>query len=217
DGLRVTVDPLFQCSRCPSTWRGSVQPTDRAAFFASYRAMIGHYADLAQQAGAWLLVVGSEMTSLQGETGQWRLVAHQARAHFGGRLAYSVNWDAVTSVGFWDSVDVAGVSAYFPLSDDASPSAAALRAAWRDKGWVAQLAGLARQSRRPVLFTEAGYRSAAYATRNPADAQSTELWDDNVQANAYEALLQTFESQPWWAGVVWWDWHVSAAVATDAS
>src|SRR5437764_221467 len=88
---RCTKPPSADSSRRSATWRGDVQPTAVAAFFASCRNMVNHYADIAAQGGAWLLVIGSEMSSVQGETAQWREVAHQARSRFSGLLTYSPN------------------------------------------------------------------------------------------------------------------------------
>lgn len=223
-GMRPVVNLAVQCSGCANPWRGALAPADTAGFFASYRGAADRYADLARQGGASLFVVASEMTSLQRHTAEWRRVLTEARARFGGPVSYGANWDAIDGVGFWDAVDVVGVSAYFPLSDAEHPGRDELVAAWHGsrmsrfagRDWFAGLAELARRTGRTVLFTEAGYRSAAYTARWPADSSSGRAVDNAAQAAAYEALLSTFDGQPWWAGVIWWEW-ISATPPGDTS
>ena len=53
----------------------------------------------------------------------------------------------------------------------------------------------------------------------------TSPWDDHQsrqpapdeQAAAYQAVLQTFSGQPWWAGVFWWDWDVAHLYDVDTA
>lgn len=223
-GLRPIVNLILQCTGCANAWRGALAPSDVAAFFASYRDATAHYADLARQGGAALFVAASEMTSLQRHTDEWRRVLAVARQRFGGPVTYGANWDALDGVGFWDAVDVVGVSAYFPLSDAEHPRYAELVAAWRGsrmrnfagRNWFDELAALARRTGKQVVFTEAGYRSATYAARWPGDASGGRSPDETAQADAYRALLATFDNQPWWAGVSWWEW-ISATPPGDTS
>ena len=212
------------CRGCPSTWRGALRPDDVDAWFASYQKMVDHYADLAQQAGVTVLFIASEMNSLQGKTAKWRDVAIAARTRFSGKLGYEVNWDTLSGVGFWDEVDIAGVSAYFPLTPAAQPNVADLLDDW-DSGqvpraggkntlgrrWTKEVANLAASSGKPVLFGEIGYQSAMYATERPYAEYRSEGNDEQLQADAYQAALTTFESQPWWLGAIWWEWKVTAA------
>jgi hypothetical protein len=219
NGLRPVVSLLVQCTGCANPWRGALAPTDTAAFFASYRDAAAHYADLARQGGAALFVAASEMSSLQRHADEWRRVLAVARSRFGGPVTYGANWDAIEGVGFWDAVDVAAVSAYFPLSDAEHPRYDELVAAWHGsrmrnfagRNWFAELEALARRTGKPVLFAEAGYRSATYAARWPADGSGGRDADQTAQADAYRALLATFADQPWWAGVIWWEWSTTVA------
>jgi hypothetical protein len=216
-GMRPVLEPMFVCQSCAINWRGAVQPSNRDAFYASYRDFINHYAAIAQQHGVWLFFIGSEMNSTQVDTAQWQEVAAEVRQRYSGTIAYEANFDDITNVGFWSSVDVAGVSAYCPLTDAASPSLAELLADWRSSqaartaghNWVAEIANLASTSGKPVIFGEVGYRSTAYAAKAPFDYGTNNPYDGDVQANAYQALLETFDDQPWWMGAIWWEWHIN--------
>lgn len=217
-GLAVALLPMFHCDPCArSTWRGHVQPLDRAAFYDDYVAMIERYAAFAEAQEVELLYIGSELTSLQGDTEQWRRIAAAARSKFSGELVYDVNWDAVDQVKFWDAIDVPSVSAYFPLTEEAQPTVAELKEAWRsgrqrltqDFDSFAVVERLARTTGKSVMFGEAGYRSREFAARQPFDGRATNgSVSQEAQANAYQALLEVFDPQPWWRGVIWWNWDI---------
>jgi glycosyl hydrolase family 113 len=227
--LKVIFTPKLWCPVCQAlngfTWRGRLKPSDRAKFFASYRAMVNKYAALARDHKVDMFFIGSEMSELQDAADEWRAVAREVRARFPGKLAYQVNWDVYDRVTFWDAVDVAGLSAYFPLSDEARPSVGELKAAWHDSraakflhhDWFANTERLHRESRKPVLFGELGYPSAQYAASAPYDATKPRLADLEIQKNAYQAALEVFEPQSWWMGVVWWEWFVSGGGPNDTS
>jgi hypothetical protein len=212
-GLKVILSPIFNCGGCEGQWRGVMQPSDVPAFFASYKTFMDHYARLAQSDGVWLLFVGSEMTSLEGQTAQWESVISEARQYYSGLIGYEQNWDVVGQPQFLSDVDVVGVSAYFPLDDSANPSLSQLLADWNDSqdatysghNWVGSLIHLANSTGKPILFGEVGYMDSDYAARQPF-TNNYYTSDPTLQANLYQALLQTFSGYSWWMGVAWWEW-----------
>lgn len=222
-GMRVYFMPKLWCPNCSHTWRGILQPTPRTSFYDNYRAFIDKYADLARTAGADLFVIGSEMNSTQnddlndgqGAGAPWRKVAEEAKQHFGGRITYDANWDTVNEVKFWDAVDLISVSAYYPLTDDDRPSVSQIKSAWQSskdqtfsaRTWANDLATLATTKNKQILFGEVGYLSSTRAGERPYDPSNQHEYSDAVQTNFYQALLETFQGQPWWAGVFWWEWY----------
>jgi glycosyl hydrolase family 113 len=241
--MRVYFMPKLWCPKCTHTWRGILQPSPRETFYENYNAFLAKYADIAKRAGVDVFVIGSEMNSTQTDP-QWREVAQKAKAAFGGPISYVANWDTVRVpadpnfvIGFWDLVDELGISAYYPLVDDERPTVSQIREGWhssshrqRWKGndWVAGLQDLAtKYPGKKVVFGEVGYLSATYAGIEPynpaccgrgADANGvTSQADMAVQTNFYQALLETFQAQPWWGGVVWWEWYKVGDKAPDQS
>ena len=217
-GLRVMVVPILYCAGCEGGDRSVLHPADVPAFFASYGAFVDHYATLAQAGGASTLFVGSEMSSLEGRLtpNLWRSLISRARSVFHGQIGYEENWDVLGNAPFLDSVDLIGVSAYFPLDGSASPSLAQLLAdwhsssmpGWRGRDWVGQVAALAARFHKPVVFGEVGYMSGDYAGAHPyLDYYANP--NPGLQANLYQALLETFQGYGWWAGAVWWDYQVT--------
>ncbi|HZT66460.1 MAG TPA: hypothetical protein VFA11_11780 [Acidimicrobiales bacterium] len=213
-GMRVVLTPVFVCTGCEGDFRGVIHPANLDAFFASYRAFMDHYAALAQADGVSVLFVGSEMSSLENDGPHWRQVVGDARAHFGGTIAYEENWDELGHAAFLDAVDLVGVSAYFPLDDRPAPTLGQLLGDWqtssaaatRGRHWVASVAALAAATHKPIVFAEAGYMSGQYAARAPY-LNFYGITDWQLQADLYQALLETFSGQPWWHGVIWWDWE----------
>jgi hypothetical protein len=226
-GMNVMMTVKVACLRCtghPSNrWRGTLQPSNRDVFYANYRAMTNHYAELAQRAGAVLYFVGSEMNTLQGDTGAWRQVVFEARQRFSGNIGYQANWDALTGIGFWDEIDVAGVSAYFPLSDELQPNISDLVEAWSDSdtkahrgsNWVQQLEDFARSHGKPVLFGEVGYQSAIQAAQRPFHQDKTSGYDGQLQSDLYQTVLTVFEPRRWWLGAIWWEYKITSADEKD--
>ncbi len=185
--------------------RAEIRPRDRAEWFASYRAFILHYAELAASTGVEQFSVGTELAGVGGHRAEWLEVISQVRAVFPGELVYAANYDAYDGVAFWDKVDLIGIDAYWSLSTRPTRSVTALKNAWSPR--VAELAALsAAHDGKKILFTEAGYTSQRGTVTAPYSWTVSTTRDDREQAAAYEALLAAFTPQKWWAGVHFWMW-----------
>jgi hypothetical protein len=205
-GLKVSLKPHVNVN--DGTWRGSITPTDGAAWWASYGAMIQHYADLAKQGGATMLVVGTEMQSMTTalSTARWRTVISDARSRFNGKLTYAANYTEFQQVQFWDALDFIGVDAYFALTNVVGDSVATLKGRWTSWGWKGNLSRVASTFGKPVLFTEVGYRSTPDTALHPGLWGWTGAIDLAAQQRAYEAFYQAFADETWFAGAYWWNW-----------
>ena len=156
-GLSVMVRPLLDFldptkigSYGVGDWRSTYNPTNAAAFFASYKTMIVAMAQMAQANGAASLSIGAELDQLTGPAylSYWTDIIASVRAVFSGKLTYSADWDdkispwqgqhglpagtgdLTTQVSFWSQLDYLGIDCYAPLSDAASPTLANLMAGW---------------------------------------------------------------------------------------
>ncbi|MGO4523717.1 Calx-beta domain-containing protein [Microvirga sp. 2MCAF35] len=134
-GLKVVLKPHVETEQ-PRVWRATFTPTDPKAWFASYKAMMVEYAKVAQQAGADMICVGTEMDSMINPLGvcsdgktytqKWGEIIDAVRAVYSGKVTYAATYWTVKDVGFWDKVDYIGSDAYYPLTPkhaegDASP------------------------------------------------------------------------------------------------
>lgn len=216
-GMTVALFPGLICNGCPGQWRGNLQPSDPDEFFANYRNFIMKYAVIAAETGVRLFSVGTEMKSLEGSayTQKWYEIIASVRGVFSGSMSYTVNWDSLTRPQFWDRLDYVGVSAFMPLTGVEHPTVGDFKAGWRSspvwggERWFDDLKALHQRTGKPILFGEAGYISSTYNGLRPYDDANVHDPDQDAQANAYQALLETFEPEPWWAGVLWWHWMVT--------
>ena len=104
----------------------------------------------------------------------WLDTIAAVRRAYGGRLTYAANFDQYHEVGFWPSLDLIGINAYFPLRrlGDPVPDERALYAAL-ERGWSEVLGEIdafrhaAGVPESPVLFTEIGYARRADVTLAP--------------------------------------------------
>ena len=201
-GLKVMIKPHIDLPG--DTDRAEIRPRDRAAWFAAYRRFITHYADLAADTGAEQFAVGTELAGVSGDTAAWTKVVETVRDHYDGPLTYAANYDEYQRIHFWQSLDLIGIDAYWPLSAEPTRDPGRLRRAWvpiRKK-----LAAYAERQGRRILFTEAGYVSQRGSTTAPYSWTVSRTAGGAEQADAYQALLDSFEGHTWWAGVCWWMW-----------
>jgi hypothetical protein len=211
-GLEVTLFPIVRLSapRTPNEWRGTLQPADRDAWFTSYGAVVGDLASLATLTDASRLVIGSELSTLDGDLPRWKRLIGLIRAVYSGTLVYSANWDHYQDAALFELVDEIGVVGYFELRSDKGPSdVQALAATWRRIQRQIEL-HLGRWGK-PFVFTELGYRSRAGATASPWDETAGGAPDLDEQRRGFEAFRVAWTGQGLahgrLDGVYIWNWY----------
>lgn len=222
-GLSVLLKPAI--TPLDGSGQMSLAPTDVGQFFASYKAEILELAQIAQTSGVESFSIGNEMSSLSGEQyrGYWVDIIEAVRAVYDGTITYAAATDEANHVGFWDAVDTVGVNAYPPLTTEMSPTVDEMVAAWRSVSpndyWAAAMDhmspvdffhSLALEHGKPVLFTEAGYRSLDGANIRPGGWTGTGSQDVLEQRDAFEAFFEVWSSEgSWFKGVHIWNWDPS--------
>jgi hypothetical protein len=209
-GMGVVLLPVLFVD--DGTWEGAIKPADLDAWFAHWQAILVHYADLAQQTGVEVVLIGSEMVTLQDQHDRWFSLIQTVRQHYQGLLSYSANWwfDAteyqiVFDMQQWTALDYIGVTAYFELTDKADPKPSELEAAWshnRDgRNVLDDLDRLSsRYSNKPIVFWEFGYQSKNGANIEPWNYPKPGDPDPQEQADAFQAYFKVFAPFPWWSG-----------------
>jgi hypothetical protein len=204
-GMSVLMKPHIWLR--PPDWPGSIDHTSGREWdlwFTSYRDFILHYARLSAELKIESLSIGNELVIASKREQQWRRIIADVRRVYHGRLTYGANVTEVFDVPFWDALDFIGVSAYFPLGDARAPDREALLRGWQPI--AARLGQLAARTRRRIVFTEVGYRSADYATARPWEHRGGSL-NLGLQKDAFEALFRALWPQSWFAGVYVWKWE----------
>lgn len=174
----------------------------------SYRDYIITFAQLASKYNTEIFCVGTEFKiAAQKRESFWRSLIAEIRIFYDGDITYSSNWDGYQSIPFWDDLDYIGLSAYFPLSEERTPSVDLLVKKWKETH--KELKQISRREGKPILFTEYGYMSVdkcAWRAWEIEKERHKLPINEQAQANALEALYTVFWNEPWWAGGFLWKW-----------
>ena len=230
-GLSVMVRPLIDfldpAQSAPYSvgdWRQNYQPSDVAAFFASYQQMIVQEAKVAQANGAQMLSIGAELDQLAGPQylSYWTDIITAVHQVFTGALTYSASWSTASQVSFWSQLNYEGIDCYVPLSNAQNPTLQNLVNGWlqpatqaADPGAYAVIGNqspiqyfenLAAQSGKPLLFTELGYANDSGAAADPSASGNSP--DPTLQAALYQAFFQawTQSKSSSLVGAYFWEW-----------
>ncbi len=209
-------------------WRGKLQPQHWDPWWASYRAAIGEFLEIAEANDVDVFVVGCELltTHKPEHEARWRDLIAVSRQSFSGRLTYSTTWDTYPKVGFWDDLDAVGVSGYWDITtlaeDPGQPTDDELASRWLEI--KQRLLAFAQSQDKPVLLTEVGYPSLPWALTKPwnyinkdklppdPEAQARgyaafiSAWHDSIQPNKQETDSMNYWSGPHPAGVFFHKW-----------
>ena len=202
-GIKVMLKPHIWSRR--EVDRSAWQEPEWKVWFENYTRFIEHYATIARDAKVDAFCVGNEQKVASRHEAQWRTIIARVRAIYRGPVTYGANFDEVFDVPFWDAVDWIGVSAYFPLVDDPSPARETLVRAWQPV--IAKLEQLASEQKKPIVFTEIGYRSSDGAAWRQWEIPQNAPANPAAQRAAYEAFFEAVWPQPWLAGAYPWKWH----------
>ncbi len=230
-GLSVMVRPLIDfldpteiAPYSVGDWRQNYQPTNVAAFFASYQQMIVQEAQVAQANGAQMLSIGAELDQLTGPQylSYWTDIITAVRQVFSGALTYSASWNTASEVSFWSQLNYEGIDNYVPLSNAPNPTLQDLVNGWLqpatassnpgayaeigNQSPIAYFENLAAQSGKPLLFTELGYANDSGAAADPSASGTSP--DPTLQAELYQAFFQawTQSKTSFLAGMYFWEW-----------
>ena len=207
-GLRVMLVPHLWVES--GEWRAQIDPGSDAGWnrwMDGYERFLLTWARVAQEAGAEMLSVGVELRSWVTSSRAWRFeqLIERVRKVYRGLLTYSANWDDADDTIVWGHLDVIGINAFYPLTDQPNASLDQLVAGGQRV--AKQVQQLAETWKRPVLFTEIGYTTRPDPALRPwewPDTMRDVVVDQQAQALAYEALLQPLIDLPSFAGFFVW-------------
>ncbi|WP_406459141.1 hypothetical protein OH768_31280 [Streptomyces sp. NBC_01622] len=199
-GLRTTVRPLMDEKSLDTAnggWRGNIKPTDRAAWFASYKAFMTPYLKAAHSERAASFVIGTELNSMEGDP-RWEALVHGAEQTFSGEVAYDANWDNYVEGPITMPVTHLGVDAYFPVKVADTASVTTLVAGWND--WLDKKATGPLPK---ITISEAGIGAMNGAYHSPGNFYAKRTVNPQVQANWYTAVCKVVQERKM-SGVYWW-------------
>ena len=206
-GVKLMIKPHLWLRRGGFT--GNLQPTTEESWKDledSYSAYIITYAKAAADLNAEILCIGTELKAFVLNRPQfWTQLIKDIRKIYAGKLTYAANWDEYKRLSFWSDLDFIGIDAYFPLTEEKSPTVLDFENGWQ--AHKAEIKGIQQKFNKPVLFTEFGYRSIDYTGKRPWEFNRME-GNVNLQAqvNGLQAIHNQFWKEDWFAGGFLWKW-----------
>lgn len=198
-GLRVSLRPILDERVLLPQWRGAIEPTDKAAWFASYRDLLLPYAEMAGRLDVATIVVGVELASMEDEVAYWNGFLDALREVFDGELTYNTNYPNFLENSSKVPVDSTGVDAYFPVKNQPDTAGVdTIVAAWNT--WLDQRSSGPMTD---VVISETGIGAQNGAFAAPGDFYRYGTVNAKVQATWYTAVCQVVK-QRHMAGVYWW-------------
>ncbi|MDT7829235.1 glycoside hydrolase TIM-barrel-like domain-containing protein [Pricia sp. S334] len=209
NGIKTMVKPQIWIWKGEFTGRLTMHTeADWKILEDSYEDFIMTYANMAADAGSELFCVGTELARfVQLRPDYWHRLIAKIRTVYSGKLTYAANWDEYDRIPFWEDLDYIGIDAYFPLSEEKTPSVAQLKAGWQEH--KDRIKALYSTCEKPVLFTEYGYRSTDQTAWKPwLVDRHEEPVNLTAQENATRAILEEFWPESWFAGGYVWKWFI---------
>lgn len=204
--------PWIDNGNVPET---DMNPTDKAAWFASWQAGI---ATLAKEfPSAWGLYIASNLVKLEDQSASWIALIKALRPSYRGKIIYRTQWWATADWApetltayraklanpLFGAVDVIAIAAYFEVSEATSPSVSdvkkALRAATvfnRKQDIYAEVMALHTKWQKPIFFGELSCPALDFGAQNPWDPAVSDKRNTDIQKNYLTAYLQTFVKDP---------------------
>ncbi|WP_420388387.1 glycoside hydrolase family 113 [Roseivirga sp.] len=216
-GIHTILKPHIWLRDSQGKWRGEIRmesEEDWKAWFQSYEEFILHYAQLAEEESIEMLCIGTELHRTCVEREQdWRNLIRKIREVYSGGLTYAANFaDEYEEVAFWDELDYIGIQGYFPVVETEEPTIQEVK-----EGWSKHLKTLEKFSARykkPILFTEIGYKSTSDAGIEPwqwpqrlGREERAEIYSEETQAVLYRGMFESLADQPFIAGFHLWKWY----------
>jgi len=217
NNLKVILKPVINCA--DDTWRAEISSSNWNVWWQNYTAAMVHYADVAQDTNCQAYCIGCEMISTENAESQWRTMIAEIRKHYKGVLIYNTNHGRERKINWWDAVDMIGISAYYPVGTTSITAALAedtnnidnkSSIAQMKKNWQPireSLRELSLKWNKPILFAEIGTISSKGSSAMPWEYRISRPYDADEQARYYQAALETFWDEPWFAGFAWWAWN----------
>jgi hypothetical protein len=205
--IQIMVKPHIWVWR--GTFTGAIKMNseeDWKILEASYSQFILTYARAAEELNAAIFCIGTELEEfVANRPAYWQKLIQEIREVYKGKLTYAANWDEFKRVVFWKDLDFIGIDAYFPVSAKKSPTIAEYELGW--KGHKAAILKVQKQFKKPIIFTEFGYRSLDFNGKKPWDTARVDgAVNLEAQANALQAIHNQFWKEDWFAGGFIWKW-----------
>lgn len=205
-GLKLMLKPQIWIAH--DSWPGNINFEDQAGWnqwFTSYERWILHYAILAEQVGADIFCIGTELVqSTLKQPDLWKALIKRIRDIYDGPLVYAANHGPeFEGITFWNDLDYIGLDNYYSVRIKVGDGTAEMK-----KGFQIQkqkIQNIVKRYNKPVLFTEIGYRANVAAGMGSQEYNFSK-YNDQIQAECYRLAFETYWNEPWFSGMYFWKW-----------
>lgn len=207
EGVKIMVKPHIWVHHGKFTGNIKMTSEENWKFLEeSYAAFILTYAKAAEEINADILCIGTELEQFViNRPIFWLHLIKKIRVIYKGKLTYGANWDEFKRVSFWDKLDFIGIDAYFPLSDKKTPTVTDFEIGWEPH--KNEILRIQKQFKKPILFTEFGYRSINFNGLKPWEYNTYKGFVNlQAQQNGLQAIHNQFWEEDWFAGGFVWKW-----------
>ncbi|HYF02182.1 MAG TPA: hypothetical protein VEC36_02315, partial [Patescibacteria group bacterium] len=220
NGMKIVIKP--HVDSYAGGWRASIKPDMEGKWFESYTAMMLKYAKLAQEENVEMICIGVEYLVATQEKyhPHWREMITKIRQVYSGKLTYAANWSGQSfwglptaeykQVKFWDALDYIGIDGYYPMASVFNSTPSFTSAVKRMRGYAAEAKAEADKYGKKVILMELGLQSVKGALVQPYEhtlgTKAGAIPDYEIQEFYYRVMIEAFGSQPWCAGMFWWNW-----------
>ena len=205
EGIAVMLFPIVLLEyRESDEWRGTIKPLSWSKWFLNYNRFILHYAELAEKQNVEFLNIGSELCSTETKKTDWTNLIKSVRLVYSGKITYTVNWDRLDKVRFWDDLDAISINAYYELSSEETPSADSLALEW--KPIIKNIKDKFSRYNKKIWITEIGYFSMDKTAMDPWNYTTKRHLNHKAQQRAYEGFVRAWSNEPILEQVYFYNW-----------
>ncbi len=179
---------------------------DWSEFEENYSRYIKKFAVIAEETNSEIFCIGTELeTFIENRPKYWKDLIAELRTIYAGKLTYAANWDAYKRTWIWGDLDLIGIDAYFPLSDEKVVTKDSLVKGW--KPWIKEMKQVSEQFDKKVLLAECGYRNVEFAGKKPWESDNDgRVENQNNQKILYQVMFEEVWSQSFVVGGFIWKW-----------
>lgn len=205
--LKIMLKPQIWISKGEFTGQIEMKSDDNwIAFENNYEKFMLFYANIAQKNNFEILCIGTELNMFAVVRPIfWKQLIIKIRKIYFGEIIYAENWDTFEKVPFLSQLDYIGIDAYFPLSEKKTPTIKEITIAW--KPFKTKIKAFSEKWNKKVIFTEFGYQSKDFTTKEPWKHDLNHSVNLVAQQNALAVILANFWKEDWFAGGFLWKWY----------
>jgi hypothetical protein len=200
-GLAVDLRPLISEGTFPyPNYRGTITPTNRATWFASYQSAMQPYVALGQQLGVQAVTIQSELQSMNSDP-HWTSLISWTHSQFSGQVLWNPTLNA-GSFGVLARPNTSLALDYYPLVNlPTTATVGQLLGGW-NRWWNGPAMALPAAPSQ-TLMSEVGSLAQDGAYPQSYAHSSSGAFDQAIQANWFSAACE-FSRQHGFNGIFFW-------------